>query len=86
MQKGIPTPLRPHLEQVEHRHYSSGLSSVHALRSGCELSGVIALDRSPEESNAIGYVCVGHLANLGYNEVRARAPIFWIFRNALQCN
>ena len=47
-------PLRPHLEQVEHRHYSWGLSNVHALPSGCGLSGVIALDHSPGESNAIG--------------------------------
>ena len=52
MQKYIP-PLRPHLEQVEHRQYSWALSSVCALLSGCVLSGVIALDSRPGVSNAI---------------------------------
>ena len=65
MQKYMPPPLRPHLEQVEHRQYSWDLSSVCALPSGCELSGVIALDISPGESNAIGCMYVGDFAKLG---------------------
>ena len=53
MQKYIPPPLRPHLEQVEHRHYPAGLSSAHALPSGCELSGEIAIESTRGASIAI---------------------------------
>ena len=59
------TPLRPHLEQVEHRQYSWALSSVCALLSGCVLSGVIALDSRPGVSNAIAGMCVVDFAKLG---------------------
>ena len=61
MQKYMPPPLRPHLEQVEHRQYSWDLSSVCALPSGCELSGVIALDSRPGVSNAIAAFPVSFL-------------------------
>ena len=49
----MPPPLRPHLEQVEHRHYPAGLSSAHALPSGCELSGEIAIESTRGASIAI---------------------------------
>ena len=60
-----PPPLRPHLEQVEHRQYSWALSSVCALLSGCVLSGVIALDSRPGVSNAIAGIYVVDFAKLG---------------------
>ena len=79
----IHTPLRPHLEQVEHRHYPAGLSSAHALPSGCELSGEIAIEPSRGASIAIAGKRVGHLAKLGYSEVRTFASIFRIFRKCI---
>ena len=75
----IYPPLRPHLEQVEHRHYPAGLSSAHALPSGCELSGEIAIELSRGASIAIAGKRVEHLAKLGYSEVRTFVPTFRFF-------